>query len=61
MPSYIRYGYLGNDSILREIISSSLKDMEDEELLRVLRDHKAMLRQTIADIKELDNFERESS
>ena len=40
LPSHLKYAYLGVESTLPVIISSSLTAMEEEKLLRVLRDHK---------------------
>jgi len=42
LPSYLRYATLGDDSTLPVIIFSSLIRTEEEKLLRVLRDHKAV-------------------
>ena len=53
LPSHLRYAFLGKNSTLPVIISSSLIGMEEEKLLRVLQDHKAELEWTIADIKEI--------
>ena len=38
--SQLRYAYLGESSTLLVIISTSLTVVEEEKLLRVLRDHK---------------------
>ena len=43
LPSHLKYAYLGVESTLPVIISSSLTEMEEEKLLRVLRDHKQAL------------------
>ena len=40
LPSHLRYAYLGEYSTLPVIISSSLTAVEEENLLRVLRDQK---------------------
>ena len=40
LPSHLRYAYLGNASTLPVIISVSLIVIEEDKLLRVLRDHK---------------------
>jgi len=53
LPSHLRYAYLDDNSKLPVIISSVLTDLEEEKVLRVLRDHKAALGWTIADIKEI--------
>ena len=51
LPSHLKYAYLGVESTLSVIISSSLIAMEEEKLLRVLRDHKQALRWSLADLK----------
>ena len=48
LPSNLRYAYLGESSTLPIIISASLTVMEEEKLLRVLRDHKNFI-----DLKEI--------
>ena len=51
LPSHLKYAYLGVESTLPVIISSSLTAMEEEKLLRVLRDHKQALEWSLADLK----------
>ncbi|XP_065636347.1 uncharacterized protein LOC136070386 [Quercus suber] len=51
LPSNLRYAFLGQDSTLPVIINSSLSDVEEEKLLRILREHKMALGWTISDIK----------
>ena len=51
LPSHLKYAYLGVESTLLVIISSSLNAMEEEKLLRVLRDHKQALGWSLADLK----------
>ena len=51
LPSLLRYAYLGNASTLPVIISVSLTATEEEKLLGVLRDHKAALGWSLADLK----------
>ena len=51
LPSHLRYVCLGNASTLPVIISASLTVTEEEKLLRVLRDHKAELGWSLADLK----------
>ena len=51
LPSHLRYAYLGNSSILPVIISASLTAIEEDKLLRVLRDHKDALGWSLADLK----------
>ena len=51
LPSHLKYAYLGIESTLPVIISSSLTKMEEENLLRVLRDHKQALGWSLVDLK----------
>ena len=51
LPSHLKYAFLGENSKLAVIIFSSLIGTEEEKLLRVLREHKATLGWTIANIK----------
>ncbi|XP_022863490.1 uncharacterized protein LOC111383607 [Olea europaea var. sylvestris] len=48
---HLRYAFLGDNSAFPVIISSSLTRDEDDRLLKMLRDHKAALGWSIADIK----------
>ena len=51
LPSHLKYAYLGVASTLPVIISASLTELEEEKLLRVLRDHKHALGWSLADLK----------
>ena len=51
LPSNLKYAYLGVASTLPVIISASLTELEEEKLLRVLRDHKNALGWSLADLK----------
>ena len=51
LPQHQRYAFLGENSTLPVIVSSSLTGDEEEKLLRVLRDHKIAISWTITDIK----------
>ena len=51
LPSHLRYAYLGESSTLPVIILASLTVMEEEKLLRVLRDHKNAIGWSLADLK----------
>ena len=42
LPNHMRYAYLGEESTLPVIISSSLSNMEEEKLLRIFKDHKRL-------------------
>ena len=51
LPNHLKYAYLGVESTLPVIISASLTALEEEKLLRVLRDHKHALGWSLADLK----------
>ena len=51
LPSLLKYVYLGQDETLPVIISSQLKDFEENQLIEVLKEHKEAMGWTIADIK----------
>ena len=53
LPSHLRYAYLGESSTLPVIISASLTAVEEENLLRVLRDHKDAIGWSLADLKAI--------
>jgi hypothetical protein len=50
-PNSLKYKFLGPAESLPVIIASDLKDAQEEELLKVLREHKEALGWTIEDIK----------
>ncbi|XP_057452422.1 uncharacterized protein LOC130744247 [Lotus japonicus] len=51
LPSSLKYAYLEEGENKPVILSSALTPLEEEKLLRVLRDHKSALGWTIDDIK----------
>ena len=51
LPNHLRYACLGQSSTLPVIISASLLKVEEEKLLRVLREHKATISWSLADLK----------
>ena len=51
MPSYLKYMFLGDDETFLVIISSKFSTLEEEKLIRVLKDYKKAIGWTIADIK----------
>ena len=51
LPSHLKYAYLGVESTLPVVISASLTALEEEKLLRVLREHKHALGWSLADLK----------
>ena len=58
LPNHLRYAYLGNASTLPVIISTSLTAIEEDKLLRVLRDHKNALGWSLVDLKGIRPFMR---
>ena len=51
LPTHLKYAYLEEASTLPVIISSSLFNMEEEKLLKVLKKHKEAIGWSLADIK----------
>ena len=51
LPNHLRYAYLGEESTLPVIISSSLSDIEEEKLLKILKEHKEAIEWSLTDIK----------
>ncbi|XP_027156566.1 uncharacterized protein LOC113757581, partial [Coffea eugenioides] len=51
LPKHLKYVYLGEGETLPVIISAGLSKVQEEKLLRVLREHKQAIGWTIADIK----------
>ena len=51
LPNHLRYAYLGEESTLQIIISSSLSNMEGEKLLKILKEHKEAIGWSLVDIK----------
>ena len=51
LPSHLRYAYLGESLTLLVIISASMTTVEEEKLLRVLRDHKDAIGWSLANLK----------
>ena len=51
LPSHFRYAYLRESSTLPVIISAFLTAVEEEKLLRMLRDHKNVIGWSLADLK----------
>ncbi|XP_070023357.1 uncharacterized protein [Nicotiana sylvestris] len=54
LPAHLRYEFLGPDSILPVIISSSLLDVQAPQLLQVLKECKTAIGWTMANIKGID-------
>ncbi|CAN6712666.1 unnamed protein product [Malus baccata var. baccata] len=51
LPDHLKYVFLGDEETLPVIVSSSLTALEEEKLIRVLKDHKTAIGWTLADIK----------
>ena len=51
LPNHLRYAYLGQSSTLLVIISTSLTTLEEEKLLRVLRDPKNYIGWSLIDLE----------
>nr|XP_009791098.1 PREDICTED: uncharacterized protein LOC104238442 [Nicotiana sylvestris] len=51
LPPHLQYSYLGDSDTLPVIVSSDLSKLQEEKLLRVLREHKRALGWTMSDIK----------
>ncbi|XP_075076463.1 uncharacterized protein LOC142163107 [Nicotiana tabacum] len=51
LPSHLQYAYLGDSDTLPVIVSSDLSKLQEEKLMRVLREHKRALGWTMSDIK----------
>ncbi|CAN6547365.1 unnamed protein product [Malus baccata var. baccata] len=51
LPDHLKYVFLGDNETLPVIVSSSLTTIEEEKLIRVLKDHKTTIGWTLADIR----------
>ena len=51
LPEHLKYAFLGDGETLPVIISSKLSSLQEEKLIRVLKDHRKAIGWTIADIK----------
>ena len=51
LPEHLRYAFLGDSYTFPVIVAASLTPEEEENLLRVLREHRTALGWTISDIK----------
>ncbi|CAN6560291.1 unnamed protein product [Malus baccata var. baccata] len=51
LPDHLKYAFLGEEETLPIIVSSSLMALEEEKLIRVLKEHKTAIGWTLADIK----------
>ncbi|KAM1569366.1 hypothetical protein ACFX10_034490 [Malus domestica] len=51
LPDHLKYVFLGDNETLPVIVSSSLTALEEEKLIRVLKEHKTAIGWTLADIR----------
>nr|XP_016463978.1 PREDICTED: uncharacterized protein LOC107786978 [Nicotiana tabacum] len=51
LPSHLHYAYLGSSDTLSAIISSDLSELQEEKLLRVLREHKRAIGWIMSDMR----------
>ncbi|KAM1962776.1 hypothetical protein ACFX16_023029 [Malus domestica] len=51
LPDHLKYIFLGDNETLPVIVSSSLTALEEEKLIRVLKEHKTAIGWTLADIR----------
>ncbi|CAN6704229.1 unnamed protein product [Malus baccata var. baccata] len=51
LPDHLKYVFLGDNETLPVIVSSSLTAIEEEKLIRVLKEHKTTIGWTLADIR----------
>ena len=51
LPAHLKYAYLGEKDTLPIIMSNALTSLQEEKLLRVLREHKRAIGWTMAEIK----------
>ncbi|KAM1854044.1 hypothetical protein ACFX14_009924 [Malus domestica] len=51
LPDHLKYVFLGDDETLPVIVSSILTEIEEEKLVRVLREYKTAIGWTLVDIK----------
>ncbi|XP_068305065.1 uncharacterized protein [Pyrus communis] len=55
LPDHLKYVYLGEKGTLRIIVSSTLTAIDEEKLIRVLKEHKTTIGWTLADIKGISS------
>ncbi|GJS80309.1 DNA-directed DNA polymerase, partial [Tanacetum coccineum] len=56
LPDHLKYLFLGEGDILPVISSNKLTPVEDERLIRILRDYKEVIGWTVADISGISPF-----
>nr|XP_027102989.1 uncharacterized protein LOC113724266 [Coffea arabica] len=53
LPKYLKYAFLGDNETLPVIISAHLSPRQEDNLIRLLRDHKEAIGWSVADIKRI--------
>ncbi|CAN6567593.1 unnamed protein product [Malus baccata var. baccata] len=56
LPDHLKYVFLGDNETLPVIVSSSLTAIEEEKLIRVLKEHKTAIGWTLADIRGISRL-----
>ncbi|KAD2805703.1 hypothetical protein E3N88_39080 [Mikania micrantha] len=51
LPNHLKYAFLGEDNTLPVIIAANLTESQEKELMKVLKENKAAVGWTIADLK----------
>nr|XP_043636057.1 uncharacterized protein LOC122607195 [Erigeron canadensis] len=55
LPSHLKYAFLGEEQTLPVIIASNLEEEQEKALLKVLKEYKAAIGWTIADLKGISH------
>ncbi|XP_070662285.1 uncharacterized protein [Malus domestica] len=55
LPNHLKYVYLGDKETFPVIVSSTLTALEEEKLIRVLKEHKTAIGWTLADIRGISS------
>ncbi|KAJ8770595.1 hypothetical protein K2173_018086 [Erythroxylum novogranatense] len=58
LPEHLKYAYLGDGETLPVIVSSMLDDLEEEKLIRVLREYREAIGGTIVDFQHRNEDRR---
>ena len=56
LPDHLKYVYLGKDETLPVIIANNMFALQEEQLIRVLVDHRTIIGWTIVNIKRISPF-----
>ena len=55
LPNHLKYLYLGEGKTLPVIVSNKLSALQDERLIRLLREYKEVIGWTVADLKGISS------